>query len=204
MVKKRKRVIRKGTTKNKVHRAIKQQAARKGKGKAPAALRGVRKKKLPKVNRTKPHTRKMRAFPPPPREVGLLDAISEALSDITDLAQEMREWADSMEDRFGSTQKYQDVDQTADTLENIDDPVDLPTMAYINEIKITLQDPTPRKRGYSRSARCMHAAGILTAVMEKLDEEIGEQIENNMTELKDALEVIESELQGVEFPGMYG
>lgn len=208
MKKPRKKAPRKGTTKKKISRAVNKAAkARnkrkvgrgKPKGKSPAAL-------------TKPKTRRLRAVAPPPREVGLLDAVGEVFADIEELAQEMRTWAENMEDRFGSTQKYSDVDQAAETLEDIQDPTDSATMAFLNEITITVQDPTPRRAPRSRATRLGDAGDVLSQVITKLedptllvvaDAPLTAGQKATCEELHSSLDEIEGELQGVEFPGMF-
>jgi hypothetical protein len=177
--------------------AIKRRVGRgKPKGKPPAALR------------TKKAKRTLRAVAPLPREVGLLDAIGEVMAEITDLGQEMRDWADNMPESKQGGDKHSEVEGAADTLEGISDPVDHETMAFLNEIKVTIQDPTPRRRGYSRSARLGQATDVLNDVINKL-EEFADQtqdadLEAIANDFRGELDNIESELQGVDFPGMYG
>lgn len=179
--------------------AIKRRVGRGApKGKPPQALR--RKKRTPK------------AVPPPPREVGLLDAIGEVMADVEELGQEMRDWADNMPESKQGGDKHSEVEQAADTLEEQagNDPV-TPEMSFLNDIKITIQDPTPRRRGYSRAARLGQAQGVLLDVCDKLEEYIGDGDDDDLTEqqktakeVKDTLDEIDNELQGVDFPGMYG
>lgn len=215
-MKKRKRVIRKGTTKNKIHRAIKKQTARKGKGPAPKALVKKSKSKPPAINRTKPKTRRLRAVAPPPREVGLLDAIGEVIADVEELGQEMRDWADNMEEKFGSTQKYEDVNTAADALENIagEDPqTGAEIEKFLNQIMITVQDPTPRRQPRSRATRLDDARSVLRQVADKLedpallvvaDAPLTEEQKDVCSTMHSALEDMESEMEDVQFPGMFG
>jgi hypothetical protein len=46
------------------------------------------------------------------------DALSDAMSIVTDLQSEMSDWRDSLEDKFSSTEKYERVSEAADSLEN--------------------------------------------------------------------------------------
>lgn len=121
----------------------------------------------------------------------------------------MRDWADNMPESKQSSQKHDDVEQCADTLEEQagNDPVTSDTMTFLNEVKVSIQDPKPSRLPRSRSARLGEGTDILTDVIEKLTEYIGDKTGPNETiagDLKDSLEEIESELQGVEFPGMFG
>lgn len=166
----------------------------KSKGKPPAALR--KKKRAP------------RAVAPPPRQVGLLDAIGEVMSECEQLGSEMRQWADNLEDKFSGTQKYEAVNQAADTLEEAvgADPVDEKTMSFLNEVKITIQDLTPRRRGYSRSAQLGQSINILGDVIVALEEYTNQDEPKQAiaNDLHTELDEIEGNLQGVDFPGMYG
>lgn len=169
---------------------------------------GVRKSRA-SAAKTKRRPRAPKAVPPAPREVGLLDAIGEVMADVEELGQELRDWADNMPENQQGGDKHSQIEEAADTLETCagNDPVEPDRMTFINAVKITIQDPTPRRRGYSRSARLGHAQGVLMDVIEKLGEEIGDLEGPNeviMGELRDALEEIDADLQGVEFPGMFG
>lgn len=180
-----------------------QGAARVGKkpvGKPPAALRAKAKK-----------NRSPRAVAPPPRDVGLLDAIGEVMGICEELAQEMHDWSDNMPDSKQGSSKQDEVDACAETLDNVvgDDPCDETTdQTFLNEIKVSIQDPTPRRQARSRSTRLSDATSILIDVIEQIekwdDDTRPEDQKAAASELKDKLEEIESELQGVDFPGMFG
>lgn len=153
-----------------------------------------------------------RAVAPPPREVGLLDAIGEAMAVCEELAQEMHDWSDNMPEGKQGSVKQGEVDSAAETLDEAvgDDPCDGEKgQAFLNEIKITIQDPTPKRQARSRSTRLGDAMSIINDVMEKIketddDATWDEGQSSTATEVHDALEGIESNLQGVEFPGMFG
>ena len=169
----------------------------KPKGLPPQALRSKK-------------TRAPKAVKPPPRDVGLLDAIGEVMSEVETLAEEMRSWADGMEEKFGSTNKFEEVSQAADTLEEQagNDPVNAEVHSFLNDVKITIQDPTPKRRGYSRAARLGQAQGVLMDVVDALqtymDDNTNDPKKKETAEaLKDELDNIDNELQGVDFPGMY-
>jgi hypothetical protein len=165
------------------------------------------KRKLPIKNRAP------RAKAPPAREVGLLDAIGEVMADVEGLAAEMRDWADGMPDNQQGGNKHDEVSACAETLEDVvgNDPVEN-KMSFLNDIKITVQDPTPRRRGYSRSQRLAHAMTTLASVIDALEEfEPEHPNEKQRASQKDiaeglyaALEEERDNLEGVEFPGMYG
>lgn len=176
-----------------------QGAARVGKkpvGKPPAALR-AKKKRSP------------RAVAPPPRDVGLLDAIGEVMGICEELAQEMHDWSDNMPDSKQGSSKQDEVNACAETLDNVvgDDPCDETTdQTFLNEIKVSIQDPILGRRPRSRATRLGDGTDILQQVIEALVAHKTENSDQEITanELKDKLEEIESELQGVDFPGMFG
>ena len=123
------------------------------------------------------------------------------------LAEEMRSWADNIEEKFGATQKYETVSECADILEGIDMPA--AEMTSINNHKITWQDPKPTRRAKSRASRCAEACDMLRAAEEKLRELHNELPENNPDHdaaagVADEVENMISELENVEFPGMFG
>lgn len=173
----------------------------KPKGPPPAALRSRPKKK-----------RAPRAVAPAPREVGLLDAIGEVMAICEGLAQEMHDWADNMPESKQSSQKHDEVEAAAETLDEAvgDDPIDGKNeQAFLNEIKITIQDPTPKRQARSRATQLGDATSILLDVIDKCEDAAADKTHteeqcNTASEIKDALEDIESNLQGVEFPGMFG
>ncbi len=143
-----------------------------------------------------------RAKKPPPRDVGPLDLIGEAWAEVVSLAEEMRTWADNMEDSLSNTQKYADVSEAAETLENLDEPTT--DITALNDHKLSWQDPTPRRRGFSRAMRCGHACDMLRAAEEKLRELVQELPEDDAQHdaadgLADEVENLISELEGVAF-----
>lgn len=178
----------------------KQPNARSGLPKKPGAKRQQPKRK----GVVTPSPRSKR---PAPRDVGPIDLMQEAFSEITTLAEEMRSWADGMEEKFSSTSKFETVSASADTLEGIDEP-DV-TVTALNDHKLQWQDPTPRRRGFSRSARAANAVDMLRTVEDKLRDLVEELPEDDPQHdaadaLADEVQTAADELEGVEFPGMFG
>jgi hypothetical protein len=139
------------------------------------------------------------------RKVPIADAISEAFGEIEALAQEMREWADNLEEKFSSTSKYETVSSSADTLEGYTDP-DMPE--GLPAMEVEFMDLPQRKRGYSRADRCGQACYILDQciiVLEEQSEKLeGGEARDACESLRDDLENAKGDCEGVEFPGMYG
>jgi hypothetical protein len=134
------------------------------------------------------------------RKVKLIDAVEEAMTDLEDLRDEMSDWAGNMEEKFSHTEKYERVLEAADALEQIQRP-DVPDHLADSEIEIAQVLPRSKSKGLSRNDRRFNAISIIESVMEHLD-----QLENDSDAqtLRDELDQITSEADGVEFPGMYG
>ena len=147
--------------------------------------------------------------PRPTREMSVADAVSEACGDLAQLGEEMREWADSMEEKFSGTEKYDRVSGTADALENISEP-EAPDWA--KSTMTTIVDLPARKRGYSRSDRCSHAISILEDAYNLCDERVSELGDDDNTQeeretietYRDEIEEIKGIAEEADFPGMYG
>lgn len=133
----------------------------------------------------------------------LEEAIHSAYSDLSSLGDEMREWADNLDaGNLGATEKYQNVSDTADALENITGEEPSEIIAELTALPLTWTED--RKRGKlagqeSRAVRCSNAVAALQAAIDALREKV-EAIE----ELASTLEEAVDNAQGVDFPGMYG
>ena len=143
---------------------------------------------------------------PPPRTVPLRDAVSEAYSEFQSLAEEMRDWANNMEEHFSQTDKYSRVSEAADALEDLQEP-DVPES--VADIPVTIQDPKPQKGGYSRSFRCSQAGSILMdciAALEEVknEEGVSDEKSDDADQLMSELEQHQGDSESVDFPGMFG
>lgn len=166
-------------------------------------------------------------------KVPLGEAISDAFSEFQSLSEEMGEWRDNIEEKFGTTQKFEQVSEAADTLEQRTEPT-VDDLIKDTEVEVTRRNPKrPSRRGESRATRCSNACGELEAAMEKLEElkEQAEQWLNDYDGMDAATQAEEStqkererqqsimdaadglwqeldaekgEAEAVEFPGMFG
>jgi predicted ribosome quality control (RQC) complex YloA/Tae2 family protein len=156
------------------------------------------------------------------RTATLDSVISDAFSEVECLNEEMQDWKASMEDKPGlaATDKFQRVSDACDTLEEHTDAPDVSAMlaelpvTYVESVRIY------KKAGPSRAIRAGNAVNRLDAVIEALSEiiddedkakEIAEvhnakadEVQQEAEELRDQLEEHKSEIDGVEFPGMFG
>lgn len=142
---------------------------------------------------------------PPPRDVTVADAVSEALGEVSSLAEEMRNWADALEEKFSATEKYSRVNDCADLLEGVSEP-DCP--AELSDVEVTVQDPLPNPRA-SRADRLGTACDMLSACVDRLGEIYDDESQPHGKReaagvLRDDVEDIKSELESADFPGMYG
>lgn len=147
------------------------------------------------------------------------DVISSAKSTVEELAQEMRSWADSLEEKFSQTEKYSTVSETADNLEGIDWP-EVPES--LSDLGVQWSETKSGKRP-SRRKRCESVVDSLRGLYEALesrrdelqeqidlrsedetDEEEPEALQDACTELMESVEVVIDTLESCEFPGAFG
>lgn len=154
------------------------------------------------------------------RKTDVAGAIGDAFGELQSLRDEMREWADNLENgNLGQTQKAQDVGACADSLDSVaDDEPDYPE--EVSGLEVGYGELVHRRkgRGPSRSVRRDNATAMLAAVIETLnghvedldtdgkDEESEDQQElaDKIEELVGDLQNVIDEAEGCEFPGMFG
>lgn len=133
----------------------------------------------------------------PPRQFGrrktetltLSDAISEAVSDVELLQEEMQNWEDAANDLSGA---QGDLEGLADQVEALP-----PEVA---EAQITVLALKGRP---SRSDRAGYYATVLREAAELVRAFEDEKTEDDREELADSLENAADTLEGIMFPGMY-
>lgn len=161
----------------------------------------------------------------------ILGAAEGFYNDIEELASEMGEWRDNLEEKFSQTEKYSNVSECADALENITDSGNAPDIlsegadtecSYQHGKKSSSKSPYPRWLRRDNATNMARAAiEALEARIETLREEpennedasdeamdlIKEQREEQASELeeyKQSLEEHADEADGIEFPGAFG
>lgn len=145
------------------------------------------------------------------RESSLANAANEAYGDLQSLGEEMREWADNLEEKFSATDKYARVSEAAETLEGLDEP-DYPDWANNTKVQITELIKKPRRpsRAQRRDDACSILQVCIEACQEWLDEhtEVKEgadlELSGAIESLQEDLERLKDDAEAVEFPGMYG
>jgi len=158
------------------------------------------------------------------REATIEETVLFAYADIGELADEMGEWRDNLEEKFSNTQKYSDVEEVASALEEYrEEPSALDeARQYFDGITVEY-DIGVKKDGRSvpsRGARLGNAVSMLSSVADYLEMRIdntdpekparGETAEGLRDEiaalegLRDSLQDTIDNIEGVNFPGMFG
>lgn len=153
------------------------------------------------------------------RKMTVADAISEAFNELQSLGEEMRSWADNIEEKFSQTDRYQRISDAADTLESLEEPPfdgDGIAAKYVAriiralpEVEIYKLIGRSKRRGPSRADRCSHACGTIEQCMSIIEENINDLGDDNdhkyaLESLRDDLKRLKDDAEGVEFPGMFG
>jgi len=128
--------------------------------------------------------------------------ISEALEDakfeLSSLAEEMGNWRDNMEGtNLENTTRYEEVSECADTLEDLDSrlqDIGFEDDSEITDRVITYSWSHPYGHNIGRGWRAGYVCAILNTIAEALPDD-----DPSLPELQD----IATELEGLEFPGMY-
>ncbi|CAA2367836.1 hypothetical protein [Xylella phage Bacata] len=147
-----------------------------------------------------------------------VSAISDAISSLEELGSECREIVDNASENLQQTSRIQTFEETASTLEGISEP-DIPDCIADLPINYNEQRSTRKGRGESRAVRRDNALAVISAAREAADEWIntrtgehedaGSSIDDDeeaqaVVEFVGELENLESDIEGCEFPGMYG
>lgn len=131
-------------------------------------------------------------------------AVNTAFEGITELAEEMRSWYDNMPENLQYSDKGQEVEEAATTLENISEPQ---VPEFVAELPVSFYtQPQPRKA--SRQRRLddyLDYARIAVGELETALETYAEDEEKH-SDLQACIEDVQSmidDAEGVAFPGMY-
>lgn len=147
------------------------------------------------------------------RETTIEEAVQDAISEVESLRDEMNEWRDNIEERFGGTEKYERVSEAADQLDNVQE-IDIPESLREMKVTVVSQRKSSKKSPYPRWLRLQNAIEALGAVRSLLEEgtenslieddqkkiDLTDDVEQLMTDVGDAID----NLEGVEFPTMFG
>ena len=135
-------------------------------------------------------------------KMSVADAVSYAYGEISSLAEEIREVVDKASGtNRENTGRIQTLGDTADTLENCQEP-DIPESLQAIEISFYIAE----KRKMSRGLRRDNAIEAMQAVIDAAwtYDEANPDSEDDISGFIDSLENDRSEAEGVEFPGMMG
>lgn len=148
------------------------------------------------------------------RDAHIADAVSNGCSALLELGEECREIVDNASEGLANTQRIQTLEETASALEYVEEPeISDPNIEGLR-VKYMESTNKDRRRGCSRAVRRDNAVAMLNGAIAVLEEKIDEWGDNDAPgfvasketaeELRDQLQQIVDEAEGVEFPGMYG
>lgn len=129
------------------------------------------------------------------------DAVSDAVSEIESLRDEMTEWRDNIEDKFSGTEKFERISEVVDQLDNVQD-ITVPDELSTIEVEVLHQRKSSKKSPYPRWVRLGNAVNALTAVRDILDEK--DEMTDDEEQLRDDVSTAIDEVDGIEFPSMFG
>lgn len=118
-------------------------------------------------------------------------------SEVESLAEEMQSWRDNTEEKFGSTEKWQMVSDAADALEQV-----LDTLQSLDELTEPEPDSKPSLPADAAKAPKEGEAGEVEDD-EDAEGDDGPAWKEEAESIADEIESAASELDSVEFPGMY-
>ena len=141
-------------------------------------------------------------------------------SEIESLRDEMQEWVDNMSGTaLENTSRYQMAEEAASQLDRVDeirfddiwDTVnnsECPTEDLKNlEYEGVIFKVKSRRQSPSRAYRLSNAISVINGALERLRDFLEPYTDDEVGEVRKAIDEVESvvqDLDGVEFPGMYG
>lgn len=125
--------------------------------------------------------------------ITLAQAVADACSRFEELADELQEWNDAIEERFGSTLKFEQIGDARDSLQALFEPTVVPRLGNLQVKTINYN-----RKKLSKSDRRDEACQWLTDAMTAL-EELPEEDEEGK-DLWSELDSLKSEAEEIEFP----
>lgn len=132
--------------------------------------------------------------------------LSDAHSATEELMSELEQWRDNMDDNsMDHLPKYEEVSEVAESLSCAVDTLDVDDLVgelggfNVEATTVTWEEMRPYgKRSPSRSLRRDNVVSMVDAVVEKFEDQI-----EALNTAKESLEAFKSEIENVEFPGLY-
>ena len=151
--------------------------------------------------------------------VNLVSALNFCSGELSSLHEELDSWRSGMEGtNLENTEKYATLEESTETLEEamnaIDEVINSGDLAEYDGEDAKPLDGMTYKVGAGRSWRCAAVLGTLAVIVNTLRER-ADELEKSTSEADhekavlldehaDSLEEADSNLEGVEFPGMFG
>lgn len=149
----------------------------------------------------------------PVEKLSIEDAISNGVSELKELGEELREWSDNIAEKFQA--KSETIGEVADTLENIDEPEVVEELQFIT-VEVVTQVKASKKSPYPRWLRLSNAIAHLQSVVDALDNldddddvggegsKVAEGVKELAESLRDDVQTIIDDCEGLEMPSMFG
>ena len=122
-----------------------------------------------------------RKLKPTTHTADLGSVLSEALSDLQTLRDEVAEVRDNLEEHFGNTDRYQRYSDAADNLDAADDEPTVPDCLDGVSVTYTTWSKGGR-RGDSRAQRCSNACDMLDAIVSACEQWLEDNPELEVTD----------------------
>jgi hypothetical protein len=135
------------------------------------------------------------------------------LSEVEELRDDMQSWVDNMGDTaLANTNKYSMAEEAVEALGKFDE-IDFSAILDLltddqkkQEITYTAMVPKARRQSTSRAMRLSNATGKVQSALSWLDSQLVDQNPEKYADLKEEMNSLEgdlSDLENVEFPGMF-
>lgn len=145
----------------------------------------------------------------PTRSGTVSSAVSDAISDLTELGGECKEAKENMPENLQNSSRAEMLETAGDTLEGISEP-DCPE--HLQDLPCSWTEDC--RKGTGRPVRRDNCVSMIDAAMSAVQSWMDENEDSEDDEVKeqheaassyhDELDNAKAEAEGVEFPGMYG
>ena len=127
----------------------------------------------------------------------LEDAFRNACASLEDLGNELQDSFDNTPESLQGSDANQAKSDAAEILSNIDKP-DIPEKFNVMEITLNVPERKVPKAGLLRETIRDDAVGVLSQIIEFLDEL---DLEDETSEIKDSIQSLIDEVESIEVPG---
>lgn len=140
---------------------------------------------------------------------GTVSSVEDAYSALEELGGECREIVDNAPEGLNQTDRIQTFEESASTLEYLSTP-DVPECVRDLAISYSYATPRRKRQSTSRAVRRDNELAVVQAAVAALEEWLEDEANaehddrDEVETFKDQLESDASDIEGCEFPGMFG